>query len=42
MFKAVCLHVHRLIALYANVVINKKTFAQGKPMHFSMLIRALK
>ena len=26
----------------ANVVINKKTFVQGKPMHFSMLIRALK
>ena len=30
------------MAVYGNVVINKKTFAQGKPMHFSMLIRALK
>ena len=25
--------------VYANVVFNKKTFAQSKPIHFSMLIR---
>ena len=31
-----------LISVYGNVVINKKSFAQGKPMHFTMLIRELK
>ena len=29
-------------AVYANVVLNKKTFAKSKKIHFSMLIRALK
>jgi len=36
----------KLNTVYANVVFNKKiikkTFAQSKPIHFSMLIRALK
>ena len=25
--------------VYGNVVFNKKTFAQSKPIHFSMLIK---